>query len=136
VCYVPDVQSAVAGRYNSTASALASGTVKQSTNEVLMVAPTAFTYNEQTAQDNHFMHGMDAMNLQVCARSGTSFGPGLRLSRPWSLGTPPSSQGAAVWVLLWPETAPPGCARESVLRCAAPRPAPLPGRCKACSLSV
>ena len=21
-----------------------------------MVAPTAFTYNEQTAQDNHFMH--------------------------------------------------------------------------------
>ena len=28
----------------------------QSTNEVLMVAPTAFTYNEQTAQDNHFMH--------------------------------------------------------------------------------
>ena len=24
--------------------------------QVLMVAPTAFGFNEQTAQDNHFMH--------------------------------------------------------------------------------
>ena len=31
-------------------------TGEQSTNEVLMVAPTAFGFNEQTAQDNHFMH--------------------------------------------------------------------------------
>lgn len=29
---------------------------KQSTNEVLMVAPTAFGFNEQTAADNYFMH--------------------------------------------------------------------------------
>lgn len=28
----------------------------QSTNEVLMVAPTAFGFNKQTAADNHFMH--------------------------------------------------------------------------------
>ena len=24
-----------------------------------MVAPTAFTFNEQTAQDNHFMHAIN-----------------------------------------------------------------------------
>jgi hypothetical protein len=28
----------------------------QSTNHVLMVAPTAFGFNEQAAQDNSFMH--------------------------------------------------------------------------------
>jgi hypothetical protein len=31
-------------------------TVRQSTNEVFMVAPTAFTFNEQAALDNHFMN--------------------------------------------------------------------------------
>lgn len=30
--------------------------VRQSTNHVLMVAPTAFGFNDQAAQDNHFMH--------------------------------------------------------------------------------
>lgn len=30
--------------------------MRQSTNEVLMVAPTAFGFNEQAAQDNSFMH--------------------------------------------------------------------------------
>mmetsp|Transcript_6 Transcript_6/g.8 ORF Transcript_6/g.8 Transcript_6/m.8 type:complete len:487 (-) Transcript_6:423-1883(-) len=30
--------------------------VKQSSNEILMVAPTAFGFNEQAAQDNSFMH--------------------------------------------------------------------------------
>ena len=30
--------------------------LRQSTNEVLMVAPTAFGFNDQAAQDNHFMH--------------------------------------------------------------------------------
>ena len=30
--------------------------VSQSSNSVLMVAPTAFGFNEQTAADNHFMH--------------------------------------------------------------------------------
>lgn len=28
--------------------------------QVLMVAPTAFGFNEQTAQDNHFMHAAGA----------------------------------------------------------------------------
>eukprot|EP00242_Pyramimonas_sp_CCMP2087_P001000 CAMPEP_0198232004 /NCGR_PEP_ID=MMETSP1445-20131203/115499_1 /TAXON_ID=36898 /ORGANISM="Pyramimonas sp., Strain CCMP2087" /LENGTH=494 /DNA_ID=CAMNT_0043912651 /DNA_START=119 /DNA_END=1603 /DNA_ORIENTATION=+ len=35
----------------------ASSTVKQSTNEVLMMAPTAFQSNMQAAQDNYFMAG-------------------------------------------------------------------------------
>ena len=30
--------------------------VRQCTNEVLMIAPTAFGFNDQTAQDNSFMH--------------------------------------------------------------------------------
>ncbi len=28
--------------------------------QVLMVAPTAFTFNEQAAQDNHFMHAINS----------------------------------------------------------------------------
>ena len=35
--------------------ATASGRGQQSTNEVLMVAPTAFEYNSSAAVDNHFM---------------------------------------------------------------------------------
>jgi len=31
--------------------------IPQSTNEVLMVAPTAFRFNDETAADNFFMHG-------------------------------------------------------------------------------
>ena len=30
--------------------------LRQSSNDVLMVAPTAFGFNDQAAQDNHFMH--------------------------------------------------------------------------------
>lgn len=30
--------------------------LRQSTNEVLMVAPTAFGFNAETAEDNSFMH--------------------------------------------------------------------------------
>ncbi|KAK9797387.1 hypothetical protein WJX73_009806 [Symbiochloris irregularis] len=57
VAFVPDIVGAEAvGSYNS-AHAAASGTgVRQSSNHVLMVAPTAFGFNDQAAQDNHFMH--------------------------------------------------------------------------------
>ncbi|DBA84070.1 hypothetical protein WJX77_002568 [Trebouxia sp. C0004] len=52
VCAVPDV--AAASKQNS-AKAMQRG-ARQCTNEVLMVAPTAFGFNDQTAQDNSFMH--------------------------------------------------------------------------------
>lgn len=45
--HVPDVAAATAGAVNS-ARAVARG-VRQSTNEVLMVAPTAFGFNDQVA---------------------------------------------------------------------------------------
>ena len=45
VAHVPDVAAAAAGAMNSV-QASASG-VRQSTNEVLMVAPTAFGFNDQ-----------------------------------------------------------------------------------------
>jgi hypothetical protein len=56
VCHVPDVALALNGSYNSTVGMLAAKAARQSTNEVLMVAPTAFGFNEQTAADNTFMH--------------------------------------------------------------------------------
>lgn len=52
VCAVPDVAAAV--KQNSV-KALQRG-ARQCTNEVLMIAPTAFGFNDQTAQDNSFMH--------------------------------------------------------------------------------
>jgi len=52
VALLPDV-SQVSG---STAVTGVTRRVRQSTNEVLMVAPTAFGFNEQAAQDNSFMH--------------------------------------------------------------------------------
>lgn len=52
VCAVPDV--AAAAKQNSV-KALQRG-ARQCTNEVLMIAPTAFGFNDQTAQDNSFMH--------------------------------------------------------------------------------
>ena len=52
MCAVPDV--AAASKQNSV-KALQRGT-RQCTNEVLMIAPTAFGFNDQTAQDNSFMH--------------------------------------------------------------------------------
>lgn len=56
--YVPDVRSVAAAvaRHDAAAAAAAGIPVKQSTNEVLMVAPTAFVYNQQAAQDNSFMN--------------------------------------------------------------------------------
>ena len=54
VAHVPNIRSA--SQYNSTQAAASRG-ARQSTNEVLMVAPTAFGFNEQAAQDNSFMHG-------------------------------------------------------------------------------
>ena len=35
---------------------------QQSSNHVLMVAPTAFVKNIQAAEDNHFMHDLDEAN--------------------------------------------------------------------------
>lgn len=62
VALVPDVAAALAaagggrtGLPNSVASAAKLRSM-QSTNHVLMVAPTAFGFNEQAAQDNSFMH--------------------------------------------------------------------------------
>lgn len=58
VQHVPDVRAlaAAAAAHNAEAAAAAGAPVKQSTNEVLMVAPTAFVYNQQAAQDNSFMN--------------------------------------------------------------------------------
>ena len=53
--HAPDVQAAKHAQYNSSRAA-SSGGPRQSTNEVLMVAPTAFGFNAQAAADNSFMH--------------------------------------------------------------------------------
>ncbi|GBF99812.1 hypothetical protein Rsub_12565 [Raphidocelis subcapitata] len=56
---VPDVRAAAAAAAASAPNAVrevAGGASPQSTNHVLMVAPTAFGFNEQAAQDNSFMH--------------------------------------------------------------------------------
>ncbi|KAF5835837.1 Amidinotransferase-domain-containing protein [Dunaliella salina] len=52
IALVPDVSKAE----GSTAAKGAKLALKQSSNEVLMVAPTAFGFNEQAAEDNSFMH--------------------------------------------------------------------------------
>ncbi|GIL62308.1 hypothetical protein Vafri_16587 [Volvox africanus] len=54
VSLVPDVTAAELQAATSVVAAKKG--VRQSTNEVLMVAPTAFGFNEQAAQDNSFMH--------------------------------------------------------------------------------
>jgi hypothetical protein len=59
--------------YETIVLAGASVLSRQSTNEVLMMAPTAFASNEQAAQDNFFMAGaqgaavpsVDALRAQV-----------------------------------------------------------------------
>ncbi|MEW5308120.1 MAG: hypothetical protein WDW38_000101 [Sanguina aurantia] len=51
---VPDVEAAEVEAM--TAVRGASLGVRQSTNTILMVSPTAFGFNEQAAQDNSFMH--------------------------------------------------------------------------------
>jgi hypothetical protein len=55
---VPDARAAAAAgpAGGNAARAAAGGASPQSTNHVLMVAPTAFGFNEQAAQDNSFMH--------------------------------------------------------------------------------
>ncbi|KXZ48175.1 hypothetical protein GPECTOR_30g271 [Gonium pectorale] len=70
VALVPDVGAA--GLAAATPVVGASKGVRQSSNEVLMVAPTAFGFNEQAAQDNSFMHaaakpgeGGNALTRQV-----------------------------------------------------------------------
>ena len=55
VVHTPDVQAAKHAHYNSSRAAASRGP-RQSTNEVLMVAPTAFGFNAQAAEDNSFMH--------------------------------------------------------------------------------
>lgn len=82
VALVPDVSAAAAAAAggpgipaampNSVASALKLRSM-QSSNHVLMVAPTAFGFNEQAAQDNSFMHAAEKagkgsdLTAQVCA---------------------------------------------------------------------
>jgi hypothetical protein len=60
VSLVPDVAAAAAAGgsegVGNAVHAVRSGLSPQSTNHVLMVAPTAFGFNEQAAQDNAFMH--------------------------------------------------------------------------------
>lgn len=58
VALVPDVAAAAAGSapQGNAVKIAAGGASPQSTNHVLMVAPTAFGFNEQAAQDNSFMH--------------------------------------------------------------------------------
>eukprot|EP00873_Tetraselmis_striata_P017038 jgi/Tetstr1/437302/TSEL_002786.t1 len=70
VDFVPDLARAKEGRYNG-ARGRAADSCQQSSNEVLMVAPTAFTFNQQAAQDNYFMHSFDEnsasqVTQQVC----------------------------------------------------------------------
>lgn len=64
VALVPDVASAASSAASSAAPnaarIAAAGASPQSTNSVLMVAPTAFGFNEQAAQDNSFMHAGEA----------------------------------------------------------------------------
>ena len=77
VVHVPDVQAAAAGGLNSSVAAAAG--VKQSTNEVLMVSPTAFGFNDQAAQDNTFMHGSVGGGNSVTQQECREGGPGVRL---------------------------------------------------------
>ena len=69
MAHVPDVQAAQQASHNSARSA-AGGGPRQSTNEVLMVAPTAFGFNAQAAQDNSFMHS--SVSSQQAANPGST----------------------------------------------------------------
>lgn len=55
---VADVRAAAAAlaAHDAEAAAAAGLPIRQSTNEVLMVAPTAFVFNQEAAQDNSFMN--------------------------------------------------------------------------------
>ena len=50
---------------------------QQSTNEVLMVSPTAFVFNQEAARDNTFMHNDEGVN-----RPDLDLSPGNRSSQP------------------------------------------------------
>jgi len=52
--HVPDIHAVAAAGLSR--DVLPSPLIKQSTNRVLMVAPTAFVFNDQAAQDNTFMN--------------------------------------------------------------------------------
>ncbi|KAI8464479.1 MAG: Amidinotransferase-domain-containing protein [Monoraphidium minutum] len=96
VALVPDVPAASAagaGKAAGNAARVAAGGASpQSTNHVLMVAPTAFGFNEQAAQDNSFMHkgeaaaeGGSALTRQVLREFGGLYralteGAGVRVS--------------------------------------------------------
>ena len=67
--YVPNL--ADLHRYNGARSAAAAGP-RQSTNHVLMVAPTAFGFNAQAAQDNSFMHGAPGTGADSPASPGVT----------------------------------------------------------------
>jgi len=55
---VPDIESA--GKPGSIPVVGATKRIRQSSNNVLMVSPTAFGFNEQAAQDNSFMHAAES----------------------------------------------------------------------------
>ncbi|KAG1667518.1 hypothetical protein FOA52_013708 [Chlamydomonas sp. UWO 241] len=75
IALVPDVATASA----TTAAAGLSLGIRQSSNEVLMVSPTAFGFNEQAAQDNAFMRDVatplpDNSFMNVAAKPGEGGG--------------------------------------------------------------
>lgn len=85
IALVPDVSAAAAAAKalrtkipNSIAAATKLRSM-QSTNSVLMVAPTAFGFNEQAAQDNSFMHQAEkpqqhsSLTKQVGVGAGDTF---------------------------------------------------------------
>eukprot|EP01025_Chloroclados_australasicus_P065579 TRINITY_DN8935_c0_g1_i1.p1 TRINITY_DN8935_c0_g1~~TRINITY_DN8935_c0_g1_i1.p1 ORF type:complete len:514 (-),score=70.60 TRINITY_DN8935_c0_g1_i1:194-1528(-) len=61
VCHVNDVGHV---SKSNAAKGLQQG-IRQSSNEVVMVAPTAFTFNEQAAQDNTFMHSAQGVTDKI-----------------------------------------------------------------------
>jgi hypothetical protein len=65
--HVPDVRAAVEPSATSQGGAEA----RQSTNEVLMVAPTAFVYNHEAAQDNTFMNATNTATGESLGASVT-----------------------------------------------------------------
>ncbi len=73
--HVPDVRAAAAAAVAAAAAGAAAHArgPRQSTNEVLMVAPTAFGFNAQAAQDNTFMN--------AGAPSGGAAAPGGAVTR-------------------------------------------------------
>jgi len=75
VSHAHDVGAAAAAALNS-ARAAARG-VRQSTNEVLMVAPTAFGFNAQAAEDNFFMHANPGGSGAGPGANGASSSPPL-----------------------------------------------------------